>query len=127
MLSTGRPWAMVTGASSGLGVASAERLAAGGHDLVIVARRGDRLEQVAERLQRDGHTVETVAGGLADRATLAALEARVAEAPPPDLLVNNAGFGAYGAFVEADPDSSNARSRCISPRRSGWRAPRFRA
>lgn len=98
------PWAMVTGASSGIGLAFAERLAADGHGLVIVARRRDRLEEVAARLTEKGTAVEVVVADLADPAGLGLLETRLTAGERPAFLVNNAGFGAYGAFVEADPD-----------------------
>jgi short-subunit dehydrogenase len=99
-----RPRALVTGASSGLGVAFAERLAAEGNDLVLVARRGDRLEELARRLRSAGATVEVVPADLSEAADIAMLEKRIAAGPALAYLVNNAGFGAYGPFVEADPD-----------------------
>jgi uncharacterized protein len=91
--------ALVTGASAGLGVAYAERLAAEGYDLVVVARRRDRLEELARQLDAD---VEVLAADLADPEALARVEARAAEGV--DLLVNNAGFAGYRPFAELDPD-----------------------
>jgi short-subunit dehydrogenase len=98
-----RPRALVTGASSGLGVAFAERLAADGNDLVLVARRREPMEELAERLRSAGGAVEVVPADLSDHADIAMLERRIAGDPALAYLVNNAGFGAYGPFVEADP------------------------
>ncbi len=98
------PRAIVTGASSGIGRAFAERLAADGHDLVLIARRRDRLEDLASELRSRGGVVEVVAADLTEREALAAIEARIAEDDRLALLVNNAGFGGYGPFIELDPD-----------------------
>jgi short-subunit dehydrogenase len=100
-----RPHALVTGASSGIGQAFAERLAQDGYDLIIVARRRDRLESLAQRLKENHHTnVAVMDTDLSKSDDLRALERRVAEGPALELLVNNAGFGAYMPFVQLDPD-----------------------
>jgi short-subunit dehydrogenase len=101
---SGRPRALVTGASSGLGLAFAERLAADGYDLILVARRKERLEALAARLARPGAEIEIVAADLADPQALFEIALRLAGDPSMALLVNNAGFGAYGPFLDLDPD-----------------------
>ncbi len=91
--------AVVTGASSGIGQAFAERLARDGHDLVVVARRRDRLQALASRLRSEAKVaVEVIAADLADTNALARVEQRVADEPSLELLVNNAGFGGYMPF-----------------------------
>jgi short-subunit dehydrogenase len=99
-----RPRALVTGASSGIGAAYAARLAREGYDVVLVARRRERLEELAERLRREAHThAEVLAADLTDAGALAQVEACVAEDESLSLLVNNAGFGGYRPFVQVDP------------------------
>jgi short-subunit dehydrogenase len=96
--------AVVTGASSGIGAEYARRLAELGWNLTLVARRGGRLEAVAERLHESaGVAVETLAADLADPAGLAKVGARVAQ-DDVALLVNNAGINGYGPFDETDPE-----------------------
>jgi short-subunit dehydrogenase len=101
----GRPCALITGASSGLGEAFAERLAADGHDLIVVARREDRLRALADRL-RDTHgtATEVLVADLTAPQELRRVEARIAAGPALELLVNNAGFGGYRPFLALDPD-----------------------
>jgi short-subunit dehydrogenase len=99
------PRAVVTGASSGIGRAFAERLARDGYDLVLVARRQDRLESLAASLgPRESVSVEAFPADLTDPGELRALEERIAGDAAIDLLVNNAGFGGYAPFAELDPD-----------------------
>lgn len=99
-----RARALVTGASSGIGASYAERLAHDGYDLVLVARRRERLEHLAERLRREADThAEVLAADLTDAAALAQVEVRVAGDESLALLINNAGFGSYGPFVKVEP------------------------
>ena len=76
-----RPRALVTGASSGIGAAYAEQLARRGHDVVLVARRRERLEELAAQLRREGENVhiEVLAADLTDAGALARLDARVCD------------------------------------------------
>lgn len=96
------PWAMVTGASAGLGDCFARDLAARGLHLVLVARRADRLEALAGELGRR-HGVQTlvVAQDLCAAGAGPALLAAVA-GREIGLLVNNAGFGHCGPFVDSE-------------------------
>ena len=97
------PAALVTGATAGLGAEFARQLAAGGHDLVLVARDATRLEATAESLRgAQGIAVEALPVDLATDEGCAAVVARLEDpARPVDLLVNNAGMGTYQPFGEA--------------------------
>jgi len=102
-----RPHALVTGASSGIGAAFAERLAKDGYDLIIAARRRDKLEALAAQLQSNHQSnIEVMVADLSKSDDLRAVEKRVAEDTSLELLVNNAGFGAYMPFIELDPDKA---------------------
>ena len=92
--------ALVTGASAGIGREIAAQLARQGTELVVVARRGDQLEELAAEVSVP---CEVLVADLGDLEQLAAVEARLAAATDPiDLLVNNAGFGFQGDFHELD-------------------------
>lgn len=110
---TNRNLALVTGASSGIGQAIAEQLAAEGSDLVVVARRRDRLEALAEELRAShGVTVDVLVADVTDPAQLATVEERLRQGTPPvDLLVNNAGRGGHGPFAELPLDWQEGQIR----------------
>lgn len=97
-MSSSRGTALVTGASSGIGAVYADRLARRGHDLVLVARDGARLQALADRLRAEtGRAVEVLAADLTDGAAIARVAARLAAADVT-LLVNNAGTLLRGAI-----------------------------
>lgn len=96
--------ALITGASSGLGEVFADKLAAEGSDLILVARSTDKLRQLATRITRDhGADVEVITADLGLVSPGAALAAEVTRRGfQVDLLVNNAGFGTVGSFIKQD-------------------------
>ena len=96
--------ALITGASSGIGAAFALALAERKYDLIIVARRLDRLRELARSLeQKHSVTVEPLTADLTRDEDLARVEQRIASAARLELLINNAGFGSRGKFFETDP------------------------
>jgi short-subunit dehydrogenase len=104
---------LVTGASSGIGADIARELAGRGFGVTLVARREDRLRELAEELQRGrGVRAETIACDLTETAARDRLVSEVdARGLTVDVLVNNAGFGSDGRFQDLDPDSQLAMVR----------------
>ncbi len=104
--------AFITGASAGIGAAFAERLAREGYDLILAARRGGRLEELAERLRAE-HAVRVTPLGV-DLADSAGLRQALDAATGRDslsFLINNAGFGAYMPFVSLSPERAEELMR----------------
>lgn len=100
-----RPIALVTGASSGIGLELARIAAARGYDLVLVARTESALRRLADDIEREhGGSARVVPADLSDpRGPVVVTDAVAALGVDIDVLVNNAGFGLYGDFVETDP------------------------
>jgi len=124
--------ALVTGASSGIGEELTRQLTAAGVSVVVVARRADRLQALADELPG----VEVLAADLLTAAGQDVVADRIADPDRPiDLVVNNAGFGTSGSFHRADPDRlddeirlnvaaltrlSHVALATMVPRRRGW-------
>ncbi|WP_189845593.1 SDR family NAD(P)-dependent oxidoreductase [Streptomyces umbrinus] len=96
-----RPLALITGASSGIGAAYA-RLLADDLDFVLVARRADRLEELADELRKAGAAVEVLPADLATREGIASVTERLS-AGDVRHLVSNAGVGGYAPLIDVDP------------------------
>ncbi len=102
---TGRPTALITGATAGIGAAFARRLAAGAYDLVLVARDEARLSEHAAQLRRaHGATVEVIAADLATPEGVEAVAHRLSTPDGVHLLVNNAGITLNRGFLDSDAD-----------------------
>ena len=98
-----QPVAVVTGASSGIGAATAVRLARAGYRVALAARRADRIEELASQLRGDGGQAEATVLDVTDRAAVQQFASAVDRC---DVLVNNAG-GAFGAETVAAGDPAD--------------------
>lgn len=103
---TNRPLALVTGASSGIGRAYAERLAAEGYDLVVVARRAERLEELRQRLEAaHGMMVRPLVADLSTESGMADVDAAAAN-PRLEMVVDNAALAHYMPFLELPAENA---------------------
>jgi uncharacterized protein len=107
--------ALVTGASAGIGAEIARELASRGQNMVLVARRKPRLDELAGELnEAHGVRVETIACDLADAAARAQLPGQIAELGLEiEILINNAGFATNGPFHESDPERELQQVRIL--------------
>src|SRR6266481_356210 len=101
---SGRGWAIVTGASGGMGTAFTKSLAQRGYSVLAVARGVERLARMAEELKKDGAFVETLAVDLASAEGLKAVVDRAHALGDIELLVNNAGLSTSGDFLDQSAD-----------------------
>jgi uncharacterized protein len=105
-------WALVTGASAGIGVALARELARSGAKLILTARRKDRLDALAAELAAQGTEVRVILADLADpKAPQALFDATEAAGLHVEILINNAGLGQYGDFAATDLEQELAQIR----------------
>lgn len=104
--------ALISGASSGVGLAFANQLAAQGYDLVVVARREDRLQEIAARLAAEYQVqVSVFPTDLTEDQQLTRLEQFISSQPPLVLLINSAGFGTRGLLAQIDAEKQVAMTR----------------
>jgi uncharacterized protein len=108
-MATDKGFALITGASSGIGAVYADRLARRGYDLILVARNEDRLRELADRIRANtGRTVEVIAADLGNKKDLARVEAVLRQDSRITTLVNNAGAGATSPLLQSDVEKMSA-------------------
>ncbi|WP_062203013.1 SDR family oxidoreductase [Aureimonas sp. AU12] len=101
-----QPAVLITGASSGIGMTYADRFARRGHDLVLVARDGFRLEILAQHLRQEtGVTIDVIPADLMKSGERALVETRLRDDPRIGILVNNAGAAMAGGYETQDADA----------------------
>ncbi len=113
-------YALITGASSGIGAEFARQLAGRGHNLILVARREDKLIKLANELSAK-HNIkcETVIADLSDTSDVKRIEERITDGGDVEILVNNAGFGIRGFFNDTNADDQERMIyvHCTAPMR----------
>jgi len=97
-------WAVVTGASSGIGLEFARELARHGHPVLAVARRRERLETLARQAAAQAGRIEPLMADLSTEQGLTSVVRRIEELDKVELLINNAGIANAGDFLEASLD-----------------------
>ena len=104
-LSSTKGTALITGASTGIGAVYADRFARRGYDLILVARNGDKLKELATFLiATTGRVVDVIAADLTNKTDLRKIEERLRSDKSITALVNNAGFGATASLVDSKID-----------------------
>jgi short-subunit dehydrogenase len=110
------PIAIVTGSSNGIGRSYALRLAADGYAVVLIGRDADRLDEVRRDIESDGGKAESLVVDLATADGIATVVDAIGRLPRIDFLVNNAGFGSMGDFVNvaADVHADMIHVHCVA-------------
>jgi hypothetical protein len=102
-----KKYALVTGASSGIGEAFARKLASQKYNLIIITRRKKRLQDLATELEKKySILVEVLSADLTKENEVLMVERKIADFNNISLLINNAGFGTNGAFIDVDINKS---------------------
>ncbi|WP_375196426.1 SDR family NAD(P)-dependent oxidoreductase [Sphingobium sp.] len=108
-ISTALGTALITGASTGIGAIYADRFAARGYDLILVARNKDKLQSLAAQISdKTGRTVEVLDADLGKAADLARVEKVLRDDASVTVLVNNAGIGTHATLLESDVEKMDA-------------------